>query len=163
MPDRSAGDDRGLCPLLSGLIRSTADWYHQGIRDQRRGAEAANCRSAHTDLPFGAQSWYRCHMSESVSGSPKNRGTQKGQGRPRTTGRGEQIGMRWQKPILDAIDAWRAKQRDNPSRPDAIRRLVEQALVLSEIDAWCAKQEGSRPEAIRWLVEQALASASGRR
>jgi hypothetical protein len=69
--------------------------------------------------------------------------------------------MRWQKPVLDAIDAWRDQQRDIPSRPDAIRRLVEQALVLSEIDVWCAKQERPRQEAIRWLVERALASAQG--
>lgn len=125
--------------------------------------------SAGMDLPFGAQSWYHYHMSESVGGSLKDCGTQKNSGTPKkrgrqkATGRGAQIGMRWQRSILDAVDAWRAKQHGNPSRPDAIRRLVEQALVLSEIDAWCAKQEGSRPEAIRWLIEQALASASGRR
>src|ERR1700730_6086406 len=30
---------------------------------------------------------------------------------------------------LKAIDAWRRKQEDIPSRSDAIRRLVDQALV----------------------------------
>jgi hypothetical protein len=52
----------------------------------------------------------------------------KGRGRPKTTGKGTQIGMRWQKPALDAIDAWRGEQEDQPDRPDAIRRLVEIGL-----------------------------------
>ena len=56
-------------------------------------------------------------------------GTQKSRGRPKTTGRGVQIGMRWHEPVLAAIDAWRREQPDLPSRTDAIRRLVEQALA----------------------------------
>jgi hypothetical protein len=131
------------------------------IQDEARQKRLFAVRRAST-CPLVPNPDTHYHMSESVSGSLKNYGTPKKRGRQKTTGRGAQIGMRWQKSILDAVDAWRAKQRDNPSRPDAIRRLVEQALVLSEIDAWCAKQQGSRPEAIRWLVERALASASGR-
>jgi hypothetical protein len=42
---------------------------------------------------------------------------------------GEQIGMRWPKPLLRAIDEWRAAQEDNPQRPEAIRRLVERGLT----------------------------------
>jgi len=37
--------------------------------------------------------------------------------------------MRWQEPLLSAIDAWRARQEDEPSRPEAIRRLVEIGLA----------------------------------
>jgi hypothetical protein len=36
--------------------------------------------------------------------------------------------MRWQAGLLEAIDEWRRKQDDLPSRPEAIRRLVMQAL-----------------------------------
>jgi hypothetical protein len=54
--------------------------------------------------------------------------TKKSRGRPKTTGPGTQIGMRWQADELAAIDAWRRKQDDLPSRTDAIRRLVELGL-----------------------------------
>ena len=54
--------------------------------------------------------------------NPSNRVTKK------TTGIGTQIGMRWHEPTLKQIDAWRAKEPGRPSRTEAIRRLVEQAL-----------------------------------
>jgi hypothetical protein len=60
-------------------------------------------------------------MTKSIRGNKKR-------GRPRTTGIGTQIGMRWHEPDLHAIDEWRRKQPDLPSRAEAIRRLVEQAL-----------------------------------
>jgi hypothetical protein len=53
--------------------------------------------------------------------------TKKPIGRPRT-GIGTQVGMRWQERDLAAIDEWRRRQRDLPSRTDAIRRLVELGL-----------------------------------
>jgi hypothetical protein len=49
-------------------------------------------------------------------------------GRPKTTGTGVQIGMRWQPEELAAIDAWRRKQDDIPTRTAAIRRLVALGL-----------------------------------
>jgi hypothetical protein len=55
-------------------------------------------------------------------------GTQKLRGRPKTTGAGTQIGMRWQDDVLKQIDDWRRAQEDLPSRTDAIRRLVATAL-----------------------------------
>ena len=58
-----------------------------------------------------------------------NHVTKKSRGRPKT-GIGVQIGMRWQEPDLDQIDAWRRKQDDLPSRPIAIRRLVELGLEV---------------------------------
>jgi ribbon-helix-helix CopG family protein len=36
--------------------------------------------------------------------------------------------VRLQPDQLAAVDAWAAKQHDAPSRPEAIRRLVSQAL-----------------------------------
>ena len=62
------------------------------------------------------------YMKQSIRGTAKKRG------RPKTTGAGTQIGMRWQAPDLDAIDAWRRKQPDIPTRTEAIRRLVALGL-----------------------------------
>jgi hypothetical protein len=61
-------------------------------------------------------------MSKSI------RGTKKRKGRPRTTGVGVQIGMRWHQAQLDEIDRWSAQCDDKPSRAEAIRRLVEMGL-----------------------------------
>jgi hypothetical protein len=56
-------------------------------------------------------------------------GTKK-RGRPKTTGKGQQIGVRFLPPALDTIDSWIEAQPDpKPSRPEAIRRLVEKALA----------------------------------
>jgi hypothetical protein len=63
------------------------------------------------------------------------RGTQKKRGRPKTTGRGTQIGMRWHELLLGMIDAWAAKQDDKPPRSEAIRRLVERGLMAARTDA----------------------------
>jgi len=49
---------------------------------------------------------------------------------PAPTGKGEQIVVRMHPPQLGAVDAWIARQADEPSRPEAVRRLVEQALEL---------------------------------
>jgi len=54
--------------------------------------------------------------------------TKRPRGRPRTTGTGTLIGMRWHEPALKAIDVWRGHQPDLPSRADAIRRLVDLGL-----------------------------------
>ena len=39
--------------------------------------------------------------------------------------------LRLHPPLLTDLDAWAERQRDAPSRPEAIRRLVEQALGAS--------------------------------
>jgi hypothetical protein len=62
-------------------------------------------------------------MNKSIKGTTKKR-----RGRPATTGKGTQIGMRWQEAQLSDIDEWRRKQADLPSRAEAIRRLCELAL-----------------------------------
>jgi hypothetical protein len=53
-------------------------------------------------------------------------------GRPVTTGKGLQIGMRWHEPTLSRIDDWAENQDDAPSRTEAIRRLVEHGLDAEE-------------------------------
>ena len=63
-------------------------------------------------------------MTQSIKGTPKKRG------RPRTTGRGLQIGMRWQDPELELVDHWIGKQKESFTRSEAIRRLVELGLTV---------------------------------
>ena len=43
---------------------------------------------------------------------------------PAPSGKGVQIGARWQPDELAAIDQWRRSEQDLPSRAEAIRRLV---------------------------------------
>jgi hypothetical protein len=50
---------------------------------------------------------------------------------PAPTGKGLQIGARWQPSMVAAIDAWREAQEDRPERGEAIRRLVELGLTAA--------------------------------
>jgi hypothetical protein len=59
------------------------------------------------------------------------RSIQRGRGRPSTTGTGTLIGVRWHEPNLTAIDEWRRAEPDLPSRPEAIRRLVDLGLAAA--------------------------------
>lgn len=65
---------------------------------------------------------YHEHMAKSISDNPKKRG------RPKTTGKGQLIGVRLLPEPLAALDAWIAKQREPVTRPEAIRWLVELGL-----------------------------------
>ena len=47
---------------------------------------------------------------------------------PPATGKGTLLGVRLQPDALAALDSWIARQKDDVSRPEAIRRLVELAL-----------------------------------
>jgi hypothetical protein len=48
---------------------------------------------------------------------------------PPATGKGELIGVRLQPPQLAALDSWIDQQPEpKPSRPEAIRRLIESPL-----------------------------------
>jgi Arc/MetJ-type ribon-helix-helix transcriptional regulator len=50
--------------------------------------------------------------------------------RPAATGKGEPVVVRMHPPQLKALDAWIAQQEPPfPSRPEAVRRLVELALA----------------------------------
>jgi hypothetical protein len=61
----------------------------------------------------------------SISDSRKKRG------RPKTTGEGQLVGVRILPDLLAQLDAWiAARSHPKPSRPEAIRRLVELGLTL---------------------------------
>ena len=51
---------------------------------------------------------------------------------PPPTGKGTLIGLRLQPRPLARVDRWAASQEDDPSRPEAIRRLVELGLAISQ-------------------------------
>jgi hypothetical protein len=61
-------------------------------------------------------------MAKSITDTPKKIG------RPKTTGKGVGIMVRGHDDFLRPLDAWIAKQNPQPSRPEAIRRLVEIGL-----------------------------------
>jgi|GEM_PF-1943947 Arc/MetJ-type ribon-helix-helix transcriptional regulator len=62
-----------------------------------------------------------------------NRGaTKRKRGRPKTTGPGLGINVRLQSDQLQALDAWIAKQREQRSRPEAIREILERALKRAQ-------------------------------
>lgn len=42
---------------------------------------------------------------------------------------GTLVGTRFQAALLDAIDCWRKEQADLPTRPEAVRRLVELGMT----------------------------------
>lgn len=60
---------------------------------------------------------------------------------PKPTGKGQLLGVRLQPDQLAALDAWIAQQQDpQPSRPEAVRRLVqigEEAMpIITELLAF---------------------------
>jgi hypothetical protein len=50
---------------------------------------------------------------------------------PAPTGKGELIGVRIQPKELSELDGWIKRQDGKPSRPEAIRRLMQQALTTA--------------------------------
>lgn len=49
---------------------------------------------------------------------------------PKPTGIGQLIGVRLQPEAVAALDAWIKEQKDRPSRPEAIRRLLREMLGI---------------------------------
>ncbi|ALC12474.1 hypothetical protein LH20_10980 [Sphingopyxis sp. 113P3] len=45
----------------------------------------------------------------------------------------EAVNVRFERSMLDAIDSFRREQSDLPSRPEAVRRLVERGLNGTEL------------------------------
>ena len=78
-------------------------------------------------LPLGSNFWYHISMK-----SGRKIVTKKGRGRP-ATGQGVQIGTRWPEATVASIDTWASSQEDEPSRSEAIRRLVEIGLSKPEL------------------------------
>lgn len=60
-------------------------------------------------------------MSKQETLQPRKRG-------PAPTGKGLPVQVRMQPDQLAALDAWRERQPDQPSRPEAVRRIVAKAL-----------------------------------
>jgi hypothetical protein len=48
---------------------------------------------------------------------------------------GTLVGTRFQAQLLDAIDSWRKGQNDLPTRPEAVRRLVELGMSSKQSPA----------------------------
>jgi hypothetical protein len=75
-------------------------------------------------LPLGLLLRYRKFMAKSIRDIAK-----RPIGRPKTTGPGTGVLVKMHDLHLDALDNWIAKQKEpKPSRPEAIRRLVELGL-----------------------------------
>jgi hypothetical protein len=51
---------------------------------------------------------------------------------PPPTGKGQQVVVRIQPQLMSVLDAWIVYQDEDMSRPEAIRRLIEQGLGLKE-------------------------------
>lgn len=45
--------------------------------------------------------------------------------------KGTLVGTRFQPDLLSAVDSWRKNQEDLPTRPEAVRRLVELGMSSS--------------------------------
>jgi len=74
-------------------------------------------------------------MAKSIRAGTKKRG------RPKTTGKGLQIGVRLHKPALASLDAWiKLQPGPRPSRPEAIRLILQDRL-----DAPPPTAKGKRP------------------
>jgi hypothetical protein len=56
----------------------------------------------------------------------------KKRGRPKTTGKGVLIGVRILPKDLKTLDDWIARQDNRPTRPEAIRQLMDFALAGSD-------------------------------
>jgi hypothetical protein len=70
--------------------------------------------------PFSLSQIWLSRMAKQKRTKAKKR-----RGRPVTTGRGTLIGIRCHKEFLTRVDAWRAGQAGELSRPAAIHRLAE--------------------------------------
>jgi hypothetical protein len=71
--------------------------------------------------------------------------------------------MRWQTAELVAIDAWRAKQEDKPSRADAIRRMVQIALTSSKPKPEARKASELAARAVERVVDKSVSVKEQRR
>lgn len=67
--------------------------------------------------------WYRVNVKQLTPMLPQKQ---------RSTSAGTLVGTRFQPALLAAIDEWRKEQPDLPTRPEAVRRLVEVGLRQAE-------------------------------
>ena len=87
----------------------------------------------------------------SISDSKKSRG------RPKT-GIGKAIGLRLYPDLEKRLDEWIARQRDKPSRPEAIRCLLGQALSATPIPRVKFRKGKHDPCDVERELDEALAA-----
>jgi len=75
-------------------------------------------------ISLAARSVWRYKTVMSIINSAK-----KPKGRPSVDS--EAVNVRIERSMLDALDEWRRAQSDIPTRPEAIRRLVEKSLTCA--------------------------------
>ena len=86
-------------------------------------------------LPSRFPTWYRVNVktpTDLLDSPPRTRAT--------TTG--TLVGTRFQADLLEAVDQWRKRQPDLPTRPEAVRRLV--GLGMAEHPIRGRKSETNR-------------------
>ena len=64
--------------------------------------------------------------------------------------------MRWQESELAAIDAWAAKQSDQPGRTEAIRRLVEIGLTVRTKSKQPTAARAEHAKTLAWKTLESL-------
>jgi hypothetical protein len=114
-------------PNCSAILRTPG---LPGARSAKRGSRPRTRRrpamGEHTSAgrllskPFCASTKF---MNKSIASKKK-----RGRGRPKTTGTGVQVVVRLHNPMLTGIDRLRCTQEDEPTRAEAIRRIVYQEL-----------------------------------
>ena len=102
---------RGLDMLV---VRLALDIGSSIVVGQGRGMGSSLATARFLWLP-------KCMARSTEKMQPKKRG------RP-ATGKGTPVQVRLHDDMLEKLDAWCARQPDTPSRPEAIRRLVSEAL-----------------------------------
>jgi hypothetical protein len=93
-------------------------WQVPARRSHTAGRGAQDGRSGVNRFPLS-------QIQLSRMAKQKRTKAKKRRGRPVTTGRGTLIGIRCHKEFLTRVDAWRAGQAGELSRPAAIHRLAE--------------------------------------
>jgi hypothetical protein len=94
-----------------------------GARQGYRSNQSAILFVPTISLPPGSLSRYHVDMSKAKASRVNVKTPKK---RPPVTG--DLVGVRIQPGLAKQIDTWRRGQEDSPGRPEAIRRLVAQAL-----------------------------------
>ena len=106
------------------------NWDRNGISlghgsSPRLGLGPVGGTSSHRLANYGVTKTLWCYQN--MAGSSTGKVTPKRPGRP-ATGRDPVLTVRLPPSLRFAIEAWAKRQKDTPSRSEAIRRLIEIAL-----------------------------------
>jgi hypothetical protein len=89
-------------------------------------------------------------MGKSIRVNTKRRG------RPVTTGKGTLIGVRFLDDPLSKLDEWIAKQNEEMTRPEAIRRLVEIGLTTKPKQPAADRQKARATEMADKVIDRKI-------